>query len=124
MLHSAKLIGFLLTTDYDKARAFYEGKLGLKFVSLDQFALVLHSGKQMIRIAKVEEFTAFQSTVLGWQVDDVEATVNWLQSQGVQTEKYPFVADKKLGIWKAPSGDKIAWFKDPDGNVLSISHHV
>jgi catechol 2,3-dioxygenase-like lactoylglutathione lyase family enzyme len=124
MLHSGKLIGFLLTTDYDKARAFYEGKLGLKFVSLDQFALVLHSGEQMIRIAKVEEFTAFQSTVLGWQVDDVEATVNWLQFQGVQTEKYPFVADKKLGIWKAPSGDKIAWFKDPDGNVLSVSHHV
>jgi len=124
MLHSGKLIGFLLTTDYHKARAFYEGKLGLKFVSLDQFALVLHSGEQMIRIAKVEEFTAFQSTVLGWQVDDVEATVNWLQSQGVQTEKYPFVADKKLGIWKAPSGDKIAWFKDPDGNVLSVSHHV
>ena len=123
MLHSGKLIGFLLTTDYDKARAFYEDKLGLEFVSLDQFALVLRSGEQMIRIAKVEKFTPFQSSVLGWQVQDMEATAKWLQVRGVTTEKYPFVADKELGVWTAPSGDKVAWFKDPDGNVLSISHH-
>jgi hypothetical protein len=56
-------------------------------------------------------------------VKDIEAVVRWLQKQGVACEKYPFVEDRELGIWTAPSGDKVAWFKDPDGNVLSVSQH-
>ena len=123
MLSSGKLVGFVATTDYEKARAFYEGKLGLEFVGLDQFALVMRTGEHKIRIAKVPNFTPLQGTVLGWEVDDVEAVVLWLRGRGVATEKYPFVADQELGIWTAPSGDKVAWFKDPDGNVLSLSHH-
>jgi catechol 2,3-dioxygenase-like lactoylglutathione lyase family enzyme len=124
MLTVGKLVGFLSTTDYGKARAFYEGKLGFEFVSLDQFALALRAGENMIRIAKPETFKPAQGTVLGWQVDDVRAAVLWLGSRGVVTEKYPFVEDQELGIWTAPSGDQVAWLKDPDGNVLSISHHV
>jgi catechol 2,3-dioxygenase-like lactoylglutathione lyase family enzyme len=124
MLSSGKLVGFVATTDYEKARAFYEGKLGLEFVGLDQFALVMRTGEHKIRIAKVPNCTPLQGTVLGWEVDDVEAVVLWLRGRGVATEKYPFVADQELGIWTAPSGDKVAWFKDPDGNVLSLSHHA
>ncbi len=124
MLTAGKMIGFLVTTDYDKARAFYEGKLGFEFVSLDQFALALRAGENMIRITKSETFKAAQGTVLGWEADDLRATVLWLKSRGVETEKYPFVSDKELGIWTAPSGDQVAWFKDHDGNVLGISHHV
>ena len=124
MLSAGKLIGFLTTTDYDKARAFYEGKLGLEFVSLDNFALALRAGENMIRIIKAEAFRPVASTVLGWEVDDVPGAVLWLRDQGVLTEKYPFVPDQELGIWTAPSGDQVAWFKDPDGNVLSLSHHV
>jgi catechol 2,3-dioxygenase-like lactoylglutathione lyase family enzyme len=124
MLTGGKLVGFLTTTDYEKARAFYEGKLGFEFVSLDQFALALRAGKNMIRITKAETFQPAQGTVLGWEVDDVKAVVLWLSSRGVLTEKYGFVPDQKLGIWTVPSGDQVAWFKDPDGNVLSISHHV
>jgi catechol 2,3-dioxygenase-like lactoylglutathione lyase family enzyme len=124
MLTSGKLVGFLITTDYEKARAFYEGKLGFEFVSLDQFALALRAGKNMIRITKAETFTPAQGTVLGWEVDDVRAAVLWLKSRDVVTEKYGFVADQELGIWTAPSGDQVAWFKDPDGNVLSLSHHA
>jgi catechol 2,3-dioxygenase-like lactoylglutathione lyase family enzyme len=124
MLTVGKLVGFLSTTDYGKARAFYEGKLGFEFVSLDQFALALRAGENMIRIAKPETFKPAQGTVLGWQVDDVRAAVLWLGSRGVVTEKYPFVEDQELGIWTAPSGDQVAWLKDADGNVLSISHHV
>src|SRR4051812_29670947 len=111
MLGSAKLVGFLITTDYDKAREFYEKKLGFEFVSLDQFALVVRVGGHHIRITKATQFTALQSTVLGWEVDDITATVKWLVSRGVSTEKYPFVPDKELGIWNAPGGAKIAWFK-------------
>ena len=124
MLTGGKLVGFLTTTDYEKARAFYEGKLGFEFVSLDQFALALRAGKNMIRITKAETFKPAQGTVLGWEVDDVKALVLWLSSRDVVTEKYGFVPDQELGIWTAPSGDQVAWFKDPDGNVLGISHHV
>src|ERR1700689_2155561 len=124
MLTLGKLIGFLSTTDYEKARAFYEGKLGFEFVSLDQFAVAVRAGANMIRISKSETFKAAQGTVLGWEVDDIRAVVSWLASRGVETEKYPFVEDKETGIWASPSGDHVAWFKDPDGNVLSVSHHV
>jgi catechol 2,3-dioxygenase-like lactoylglutathione lyase family enzyme len=124
MLTAGKMIGFLTTTDYEKARAFYEGKLGFEFISLDQFALALRAGENMIRISKSEAFKPAQGTVLGWQADDLRTVVLWLKSRGVDTEKYPFVEDQELGIWNSPSGDQVAWFKDPDGNVLSISHHV
>jgi catechol 2,3-dioxygenase-like lactoylglutathione lyase family enzyme len=123
MLASMNMIGFLLTKDYDKARAFYEGNLGFEFVSLDQFALVMRAGKSVIRIVKVPTFTPLQSTVLGWEVGDIEAVVDWLMKRGVVFEKYPFVEDKERGIWNAPGGSKVAWFKDPDGNVLSVSEH-
>ena len=124
MLDSGKMIGFVLTKDYDAARAFYEGKLGMEFVSLDQFALVMRVGGHQVRIAKVPEHTPHRATVLGWEVDDITAVAKWLRERGVETDKYPFVDDKELGIWTAPGGDKVAWFKDPDGNVLSISQHV
>jgi catechol 2,3-dioxygenase-like lactoylglutathione lyase family enzyme len=124
MLTASKMVGFLTTTDYEKARAFYETKLGFEFISLDQFALALRAGQNMIRISKSEAFKPSQGTVVGWEVDDVRAIVEWLGTRGVFTEKYAFVPDQELGIWTAPSGDQVAWFKDPDGNVLSVSHHV
>jgi catechol 2,3-dioxygenase-like lactoylglutathione lyase family enzyme len=123
MLASGKLVGFIPTTDYDSARAFYEGKLGFTFLSLDQFALVMTVGGHMIRIAKMPNFTPLQGTILGWEVADITAVVNWLKDRGVSPEKYPFVQDRELGIWTTPNGDKVAWFKDPDGNVLSVSQH-
>jgi catechol 2,3-dioxygenase-like lactoylglutathione lyase family enzyme len=123
MLAAAKMVGFLLTKDYDRARAFFEGQLGFRFVSLDQFALVMSIGGHNIRIVKVSNFTPLQSTVLGWDVTDIHVVVTWLNQQGVACEKYPFVQDRELGIWTAPGGAKVAWFKDPDGNVLSVSQH-
>ena len=121
MLASGKMTGFLLTKDYEKARAFYEGKLGLEFVSLDQFALVMKAGESHIRISKIPGFTPFQSTVLGWEIKDIDAVVAWLEKRGVVFEKYAFVEDREHGIWTSPSGARVAWFKDPDGNVLSVS---
>ena len=123
MLTSGKMIGFLLTTDYDKARAFFEGTLGFQFLSVDQYAMVMKAGESTIRIGKVPNFTPAQNTVLGWEVEDIGAVVTWLQGRGVMFEKYPFVQDRELGIWTTPNGDKVAWFKDPDGNVLSVSQH-
>ena len=123
MLASSKVIGFVPTRDSVKARSFYEGKLGFQFVSDDMFALVVRAGETMIRIAKTKDFTPAPYTVLGWEVSSIEETAAWLQQRGITFEKYPFVQDQQLGIWTAPSGDKVAWFKDPDGNVLSLSQH-
>ncbi len=118
-----KMVGFLFTTDYDRARAFYVDKLGCEFLSLDQFALAVSLGGHMIRIGKIPNFQPAQGTVLGWAVDDIEAIVDWLRERGVAFEIHPFVEDKERGIWNAPGGAKVAWFKDPDGNVLSLSQH-
>ncbi len=120
MLAASRMMGFLLTRDYEAARKFYEEKLGFRFVSQDQFALVVQAGESHIRIVKMPDMTPLLSTVLGWQVKGIEAVVEWLRGRGVVFEKYPFVQDQERGIWTAPGGDKVAWFKDPDGNVLSV----
>jgi catechol 2,3-dioxygenase-like lactoylglutathione lyase family enzyme len=119
-----RMIGFVPTKDYDKAREFYVGKLGFEFVSLDQFALVVKQGSQKIRISKIPNFIPLQGTILGWEVDNIQSAAIWLRDRGVAPEKFPFAQDQQLGIWTAPSGDKVAWFKDPDGNILGISQHV
>jgi catechol 2,3-dioxygenase-like lactoylglutathione lyase family enzyme len=124
MLASGKIMGFVPTKDANKAREFYEKTLGFEFVSDDQFALVMRAGQNRVRIFKGTQFTPPHYTVLGWEVQDIMAVVKWLSQRGVEFEKYPFVQDRELGIWTTPNGDKVAWFKDPDGNVLSVSQHV
>jgi hypothetical protein len=99
MLASCKMVGFVPARDSQKAREFYEGKVP-------------------------KDFAPVAFTILGWEVQDIEAVVAWLKGRGVAFEKYPFIQDPELGIWTAPGGDKVAWFKDPDGNVLSVAQHV
>ena len=124
MLGSINIVAFVPTKDPDKARAFYEGVLGLRFVKDDGFALVLDANGIMIRVAKVKDFTPAQFTILGWQVSGMENVVRGLQKRGVHFEIFGFFKQDELGIWTAPTGDKVAWFKDPDGNILSVSQHV
>jgi catechol 2,3-dioxygenase-like lactoylglutathione lyase family enzyme len=125
MLGSIDIVAFVPTQDFEKARAFYEGVLGLGFVKDDGFALVLDANGIMVRVAKVPPpFAPAPFTILGWQVRDIEKMAAGLQSKGVQFERFGFFEQDKLGIWTAPSGDKLAWFKDPDGNILSVSEHV
>jgi catechol 2,3-dioxygenase-like lactoylglutathione lyase family enzyme len=123
MLAAGKMVGCVPTRDYEKAKEFYVGKLGFEFVSLDQFALVVSAGGSKIRIAKVANFTPLQGTILGWEVADIQAVARWLAERGVPPEKFPFAQDQELGIWTAPGGDRVAWFKDPEGNILSIAQH-
>lgn len=125
MLNKFSVVGFLPTTDYARAREFFVDKLGLEFISQDQFALVLQTKDNMLRVTRLEKFTPAQNTILGWEVKDIASVVKELGGKGIVFEKYPFVKDDLgLGIWTAPTGDKVAWFKDPDGNVLSLSEHV
>ena len=123
MLGSIDIVAFVPTKDTEKARAFYEGVLGLRFVKDDGFALVLDANGIKVRVAKAQ-FTPAPFTILGWQVSDIKKVVTGLQGKGVQFERFGFFEQDELGIWTAPTGDKVAWFKDPDGNVLSISRHA
>jgi hypothetical protein len=61
--------------------------------------------------------------VLGWEVPNMAEAVRALEKAGVQFERYQGVPQDELGVWTAPGGDQVAWFKDPDGNTLSISQH-
>jgi catechol 2,3-dioxygenase-like lactoylglutathione lyase family enzyme len=124
MLGSTNIVAFVPIKDSGKARAFYEGVLGLRFVKDDGFALVLEANGIMVRAAKMKEFTPAQFTILGWQVSDIEQVVRGLAANGVHFEIFGFFKQDELGIWIAPTGDKVAWFKDPDGNILSVSQHV
>ncbi len=121
-----KMIGFVTTTDAEKAKAFYGDALGFTFVKDDGFALVFDAHGTMLRVAKAKEHKAAVGTVLGWQVEDMEAAVRELMGRGVKFEQFglPFLKQDELGVWEAPGGDQVAWFKDPDGNTLSISKHV
>jgi catechol 2,3-dioxygenase-like lactoylglutathione lyase family enzyme len=123
MLGSLKIVAFVPTKDPEKARAFYEGVLGLRFVKDDGFALVLDANGIMVRVAKAQ-FTPAAFTILGWQVTGIEKVVEGLAAKGVTFERFGFFEQDALGIWTAPTGDKVAWFKDPDGNMLSVSQHV
>ena len=124
MLASTNIVAFLPIKDAEKSRAFYEGVLGLRYVKDDGFALVFDANGIMIRAAKMKDFTPAQFTILGWQVAGIEETVRALAKKGVHFEIFGFFKQDDLGIWTAPTGDKVAWFKDPDGNILSVSEHV
>lgn len=124
MLGSMDIVAFVPTKSRGSARTFYEKTLGLRFVSDDQFALVFDANGVMVRVVDVSNVTGFQPapfTILGWSVNDIGKAVKGLQKKGVKFERYPGMRQDQLGVWSSPSGAKVAWFKDPDGNVLSVT---
>jgi catechol 2,3-dioxygenase-like lactoylglutathione lyase family enzyme len=123
-LNEHPVIAFVPTRDPDRARAFYRDLLGLR-LTLEQlpFALVFDAHGIMLRVIVVKELTPPSYTTLGWEVPNIEHAVATLKEKGVQFERYPNMSQDQLGIWTAPGGSKIAWFRDPDGNTLSLSQH-
>jgi catechol 2,3-dioxygenase-like lactoylglutathione lyase family enzyme len=124
MLGAANIVAFVPITDGAKAREFYEGKLGVRFIKEDGFAVVFESNGTRVRAVKMKEVKPSHFTILGWEVKPIEQAVMSLRDRGVHFETFGLFKQDELGIWTAPSGDKVAWFKDPDGNILSISEHV
>jgi catechol 2,3-dioxygenase-like lactoylglutathione lyase family enzyme len=123
-LSKSNPVCFVPIVDIDRARAFYRDTLGLHLVSEElPFALVFDVNGIMLRLSIVKEPPAFPGTVLGWQVPDASAAVQALMKSGVHFERYNFMKQDELGIWTTPTGARVAWFKDPDGNVLSVSEH-
>ncbi len=123
MLASSSIVAFVATTDPSRAKAFYRDVLGLLLISEDEYALVFDAHGTMLRVAIVGEIVLAPYTVLGWQVGDIDATVRGLAAKLVKFERYAWMEQDDLGIWSAPSGAKVAWFKDPDGSLLSVSQH-
>jgi catechol 2,3-dioxygenase-like lactoylglutathione lyase family enzyme len=119
---SARIVAFVGTLHPARAKEFYHRTLGLQLVTEDNFALTFDAQGTMLRVSTVPKLTPAAFTVLGWEVTDIAAAVRDLQKAGVKFERYDFPQDE-LGIWSAPGGAKVAWFKDPDGNILSLSQH-
>ena len=119
-----KVVTFLLTQRPEAALAFYRDTMGLHFLRDDGFALVFDLDGVMLRIGRVQEFTAAQNTVLGWEAEDIAQEVTRLAARGILFERYPNMGQDAQAIATFPNGDRVAWFKDPDGNVLSLSQHA
>ena len=123
MLELERIIAFVVTTKPQEAISFYRDKLGFKLSSEDDFALVFDANGTMLRVVKMKEgqFHPASYTVLGWNVENAADAVAQLTNRGIVFERYPGMPQDETGIWTSPSGAKIAWFKDPDGNVLSLT---
>jgi len=120
-MNKSKVISFVATQNPAKALKFYAGTLGLKLISDDPFAIVFDVNGTMLRVQKVHELLPAGHTVLGWQVPDIHARIKDLTKKGVRFERYDGLGQDESGVWAAPSGAQVAWFKDPDGNTLSLT---
>lgn len=121
MLHNEKLKAFIPTQDAEKSKHFYGNVLGLKLISDDDFGMEFDANGTRLRIAKVPGYSPYPFTSLGWIVANVAVKAAEMQSKGIVFERYPYFEQDELGIWTSPDGTKVAWFKDPDGNLLSIN---
>jgi len=121
VLSQAPIIAFVAATQRERARAFYADVLGLQLTGEDPFALTFDAGGTMLRVAFVEQLEPQGFTVLGWIVADIDGTARDLAARGVEFKRYTWMEQDALGIWRSPSGARVAWFPDPDGNTLSIT---
>lgn len=123
MLPTSTLVAFLSTTDLDRAEAFFTGTLGLPATERTPFALWLDANGTTVLVTLVEDLTPQPFTVLGWDVDAIEDVIDGLVPRGVRFERFDGMEQDGRGIWTTPSGNRVAWFKDPDGNLLSLTEH-
>ncbi len=123
-LGNYNIIGFVTIVDVERAKSFYRDTLGLRLVSEEPpFALVFDANGIMLRLGMSKELPPSKGTVLGWQVPEIVPVVKALRAAGGQFEHYAFLKQDDSEIWTSPSGSRVAWFKDPDGNTLSVSAH-
>jgi len=121
MSHLDRPILFLATANAARSRDFYQRVLGLDFVADEPPALVFQVGHSMLRVQKVDHVQPAPYTAMGWSVSDIRRTVQHLRGAGVVFQRYEGMNQDDDGIWNAPSGALVAWFRDPDGHVLSLT---
>jgi catechol 2,3-dioxygenase-like lactoylglutathione lyase family enzyme len=120
-LASRHLFGFVPTADPVKARAFFGGTLGLRMIQEDQFMMVFDANGTKLRVVTFPSVTPAPLSVVHWEVPDIAAAVQDLTRAGVTFERYEKMVQDELGVWKSWNGSLVAWFKDPDGNILSLT---
>jgi catechol 2,3-dioxygenase-like lactoylglutathione lyase family enzyme len=121
VLGDRPIAAFVATTRPDTAQAFYSDVLGLRLVERDTYALVYDAGGTMLRVVIVDSFEPQSFTVLGWSVADIAAAVRELAARGVEFKRFEFMQQDELGVWHTPEGPQVAWFSDPEGNILSLT---
>jgi catechol 2,3-dioxygenase-like lactoylglutathione lyase family enzyme len=121
VLTAAGLVAFTATTDLARSHAFYGDVLGLRHVESTPFANVYDAEGTSLRVTLVDRLAPAPYTVLGWLVPDIAAAMADLARRGVTFERYAGIHQDAAGAWTAPGGARIAWFRDPDGNVLSLT---
>jgi len=121
MLETGDVIAFVGSTDLSQARMFYEQTLGLRLIGQNDFACVFDANGTMLRVTAVAEVARAGYTVLGWRVADIASMVRGLAVKGVVFLRYDGMDQDESGVWTTPGGDKVAWFADPDGNILSLT---
>jgi hypothetical protein len=99
----------------------YGGVLGLPLIEQTSYACVFRSANAASRVATAAEVVPAPYTVLGWNVTDVEVSARELAARGVSPLRDDGLDHDELGIWCSPSGARVLWFGDPDGDVLSIT---
>jgi catechol 2,3-dioxygenase-like lactoylglutathione lyase family enzyme len=126
MLGAAKTVGFIPSKDRERSEVFYRDILGLRLLKSDAFASVFEAGGRTLRISDISSVSGFEPypfTIFGWEVDAMRPVVEALSEAGVAFERYDWIDQDELGIWTTPSGNEVAWFRDPDANILSLSTH-
>ncbi|WP_395646111.1 VOC family protein [Terricaulis sp.] len=124
MLGSATVTALVGTMKPEISKAFYQDILGLKFITDDGFAAVFEGKNAQVRVSRVPAIMPAQYAVLAFEVDDIDKTVDALTAKGVVFQRYGFFVQDAKGVWAAPDGTKVAWFHDPDLNLLSVVQHV
>jgi len=114
-------MSFLATTDLDRAKDFFTNTLALPFREEDGWGAMFENGGTILRVQRVNVVNPAPYTVLGWEVDDISAIIRTLRVRGVSFQRVPGLEQDELGVWTTPDGTKVAWFKDPDGNILSFT---
>jgi len=121
MLGNARVMAFIATAQPEAALAFYRDTLGLELIEDGQWALVFRTDDRYLRVQKGGSVAASPATVLGWDVDDLDGAMADLAAGGVSFERFDWPGQDDAGVFTFPTGDRVAWFKDPDGNLLSLT---
>jgi catechol 2,3-dioxygenase-like lactoylglutathione lyase family enzyme len=121
MLNSSRIISFIPTLDIEKAREFYENKLGLHLRQKIEGSLIFDVNNALIKISQVQELPPSLYTIFGWDVQNIRKEMKLLKSKGIKFKRIKGLVQDEYKIWAAPDGSEVAWFKDPDGNYLSLT---